>query len=110
VRSAAGRYIGPGAGQALYGAPGAPGEAPLRAWPYLRLAPQASTPLIELLKPQLGREQARVGRIGLPVRAEWLGGSGELGQGLALEACDLVLEQPQSTALGGLSMHGTTAG
>jgi hypothetical protein len=76
----------------------------------LQLNPQASTPLIELLKPQLGREQARVGRIGLPVRAEWLGGSGELGQGLALEACDLVLEQPQSTALGGLSMHGTTAG
>ena len=51
-----------------------------------------------------------MGRIGLPVRAEWLGGSGELGQGLALEACDLVLEQPQSAALGGLSMHGTTAG
>ena len=76
----------------------------------LRLVPQASTPLIELLKPQLGREQARVGGIGLPVRAEWLGGSGKLGQGLALEACDLVLEQPQSTALGGLSMHGTTAG
>jgi len=76
----------------------------------LRLVPQASTPLIELLKPQLGREQARVGRVGLPVRAEWLGGSGKLGQGLALEACDLVLEQPQSAALGRLSMHGTTAG
>jgi hypothetical protein len=83
---------------------------PLRAWPYPRLAPQASTPLIELLKPQLGREQARVGRVGLPVPAEWLGRSGKLGQGLALEACDLVLEQPQSTALGGLSMYGTTAG
>jgi hypothetical protein len=76
----------------------------------LRLVSQAPPLLIELLKPQLGREQARVGGIGLPVRAEWLGGSGKLGQGLVLQACDLVLEQPQSTALGGLSMHGTTAG
>src|SRR5687768_14430472 len=66
ARSAPGRYTtsGLGAGQALYGAPDGSGEALLRAWPYLQLAPQASTPLIELLKPQLGREQARVGRVG----------------------------------------------